>query len=334
LFGDRRKCDRFFCEEQHNFMNRSQAIFSAVDHFNSVHNQWVDDTNSEHPTLVYWQAFDEMLATIESELPGDCRRLATAIYDLAAERAKFDLADVLYPHDDFWRAREEVQRVASKARAPAQGKYRESIAELDRQKVPHEQIARIWGLVSADGTGKAWLVQQELDKPGSVITATYVHPDDVAEEKRASEAKLKYQNLAGQVTTMRSSDSAGEAPCPETSYELWLQKVSLPQAARMLKRDEESVAEEWRSFAKEVGATLPVDIPVASTPPPAPDQTEEPDQPDPASEVYDAFDEWSDEDLKSHAKKIGISVRGPFNRNKMIDKILEAEEQGVEVKAE
>lgn len=53
----------------------------------------------------------------------------------------------------------------------------ESVHELAVvQKVPHEQVARMWGLVWASGEGKAHLIQQELDNPGSVIAADYIPP--------------------------------------------------------------------------------------------------------------------------------------------------------------
>lgn len=341
---------------------RIRELLSAVDSFNSVHDAWSNDDNAKYPTLHYWRALEQMIDAFETgDLPGECRSLAGAVYNLGRERALFDLTGELDPGMKFWAAREQLRDEADKMRSPAGKRFLESIKELHRQNVPHEQIARMWGLVNPDGSGKSALVQQELEHPGSVITPDYVHPDDLEEVRKTAATRREFLQLAAQVGTHQKvvQDSEKEPPCHETSEELWLQGVSLPQAARMLQRPQADVAAEWANFKRakdskqaesvepdsnnptlpqttEAEVVLPVGTPVVEE-----ERLEEIEPIEPAEGVEaeaaaseessdsDQFSDMSDEELRQQAQDFGIKIGARTNRATLIKKILAAEQNGV-----
>lgn len=349
-------------------MDRSAQLFSAVDKFNSAHEQWADDANSKHPTLAYWRAFDEMLEAFQGgDMPANCRHLATAVYKLAQEKAAFDISGIEHPANSFWAARELLYEAAKSIKSPNERKHLETIQELDRQKVPHEQIARIWGLTRSDGTGLAYLVQEELNNPGSVIGADYVHPNDKKQEQEMHSAKSKYLELAAQTVqeeVIKAQDD--EKPCPETPRELWLINVSTQQAARMLKLDQSEVSRMWAEFEAEKQASIaaregrtqppapPIQVeqpaiiapvvaeaatePTGDTPSisssassidplddPYDDDEEDEDEIDSEDDIYSEFRDWTDDDVKEEAKRLKISFKGRYVRQKWLDGILAAD---------
>lgn len=325
-------------------MDRSVELFSAVERFNDVHEAWVADQNAKHPTLKYWAAFEQMMDVINTgDMPANCRALATAAYRAAEERAKFDSSGDEHPHDGFWAARQWLHDVSTQLRSPTERRHRETIQELDRQKVPHEQIARIWGLRRPDGTGKAYLIQEELNRPGSVIGSDYVHPDDAKENDDMLAARRRYLTLAATVQQEAQVEAVEESkPCPETPRELWLIGVSTQQAAKMLKLDQSAVAKLWEGFEQEklahlapvVTAEAPQGIPPVALMEDASEAvipTDEDllgDDIPPADEADDPrqeFVSWSDDEIKEEARRLKVALRGPFNRDKVIDRILEAD---------
>lgn len=318
---------------------RSAILFAAVEEFNTVHNAWVGDSNSDHPTIRYWDALDELLETFDAgDVPSDCRQLASAVYDLAREKQAHDATDSIDPAHSFWAAREALETLWERHRYGAKVKYRETVKELDRQGVPHEQIARIWGLKHRDGSGNATLVARELEFQGSVIGPDYVHPDDRDDDERAERNIEKYRaQHTGEAPAVASNRPSEDPPCPETSEELWLQKVSIPQAAKMLKRTQDDLAAEWKVFeqgridrknAKEA-AQKPAggapEEPEAEIPQKPilkrPSVVEEED----LLEKYAPFADWTDDDIKVHGRGLGLTLTGRFNRFRALDRIISAE---------
>jgi len=341
--------------------DRASELLSVVDFFNRTHDSWAVDDNAPHPTLAYWHSLDAMLSTFETgDLPANCRQLAMAVFRLGALKAEFDQSEELDPGVRFWEAREKLAEELAKSRQPARRSYLEPITELHRQKVPIEQIARMWGLTNPDGSGRSDLVQKELDCPGSVITPDYVHPDERELAVKTEKSRLEYLHAAAAAATVASQRKADEDEpvCPETSKELWSQDVPLPQAARMLKRSQEEVAAEWAEFKRtsppkpkldEDGNPIPEPewqagkepaseaavLAEISFPPGA--EAEQPDESQElvgeaeveAAEATD-FGSWSDDELKQQAKDYGIAIVGRFSRKKTIARLLEAEREGVE----
>lgn len=327
---------------------RSAILFAAVEEFNNVHNEWVNDTNSDHPTIRYWDALDELIDTFDAgEIPADCRQLASAVYDLSREKQSHEATDNVDPSHSFWACREALETLWERFRYGAKVKYRESVKELDRQGVPHEQIARIWGLKHRDGSGNATLVARELEFPGSVIGPDYVHPDDRDDDVRAEKNIEKYRaQQTGDTPAVDRRQPSEDPPCPETSEELWLQKVPIPQAAKMLKRHHDDVAAEWKVFEQ---GRIDRQKAKEAAQQPAERAPEEPEAEIPAKplkkrpsiveaeeeallEKYAPFSDWTDDDIKVHGRTLGLTFTGRFNRWKALDRIIEAE-AGAEAEA-
>lgn len=333
---------------------REQALMDAVEQFINAHNAWVEDVNSEHPTIAYWDAADELFEAFDSgSIPAASRRLAAAVYELAEEKRKHEASDNVDPSGEFWARREQLEDTWNALRFGHRAKYRETVKELDRQNVPHEQIARIWGLRHRDGSGNAALVARELEFPGSVIGPDYIHPDDVEADQRASAVIARHREAQPPAESAAATAPAGDV-CPETSEELWLQKVPIPQAAKMLRRPADEVAREWKEFeqgrierkqAREAAESAEVPSRTAAAAPPSPPvpetveeadageagEDDEPlankdDQPD--DDRYAEFSEWSDDDVRAHARRLGIAHRsGRWSRARVLDRILEAEDK-------
>lgn len=315
-----------------NNMTRLQELCDSVARFNAVHNEWASSPNDPNPTIKYWSAYDQMIATFDGgDIPSKARQLAESVYRLAQQYVKFVAMDVLHPPDDFFAARQDLENVLSNIGAAQERKRPESVIELNRQGVPHQQIAKIWGLVNPDGTGKSWLIQQELDKPGSIISPDYVHPDDKVLSDTAAAAKREYERLASAASVVTTAQKEAEdRPCPETPQELWAQNVSPAQAAKMLKMPEDDVRVLWAKWTAEknpqtTSTEAPIVPFIAAVPVAAEAIVESESNPD---DPYDAFADWTDEHVREHAKELGLETRGRFVRNSMLDKILAAEMNG------
>ena len=329
---------------------RAAELFRLVDAFNETHDSWVEDANQEYPTLAYWAAFDRMLEGFENgDLPGNCRDLAVAVYTLAKERATFDLSDDMNPHDGFWYARQKLLEAAAKLRNPDEKFHIEPISELYKQGVSPEQIGRMWGLLKSDGSGDSSKVQQEIARPGSIITENYVHPREKERAKEAEQARRQYHELSSQVQKQQAAQAETVSkPCPESSEELFLQKVSLEQASRMLKRDQSELAKEWAGFAAQQTqqAQQRVDTPLSqpvisgnvNEPLPAEAATDVDDlapQEYPESvDPYAQFEEWENKHIKIRLKELGLKAAKGASREAMLDQILEAEARGIPIDAQ
>lgn len=334
-------------------MSRSRELFDAVDRFTRTHNAWVDDQNSPFPTLSYWEGCDQLLSTFDTgDIPRDCRQLAAAVYELGTERLMFVQADNANPPDSFWAKREALESLMTRIRHGKIKPYRESVKDLKAQGVPDEQIARIWGLTHPDGSGNQHLVRRELEFPGSVIGPDYVHPDDKEPEDKVALARSRYATLREKSAPAVQADDDG--PCPESSEDLWMQGVAVSQAAQMLKRPEKDVAAEWAEYQRgrmgrqesakqaEQQPAKPQFTGVMAERRPKP-QFDDPILPSddavatpevPEDSPYAPFSEWSDDEIKGHAKRIGVDIRGKFKRERLIDRILAAEHANAEMEPE
>lgn len=238
---------------------RENEILQAVDRFLKEHNEWASSTDRETPDEDYWDAYDEMIRVVdEGDTPRSLRQLVAGVGTLDRERIKFDHsqedADDQMPHAEFWAAREDLAHVrTTQARDDiALLKPLETIQELREQKVTDSQIAKIYGLFMANGEPASHLIQREIDKPGSVIDAKWVDPRvrEIRAEREAKERESDEDAREGLSARRRRAEQE-EKPCPETPHELWEQKVSVAQSAKMLKMTETKVAELFKRFAKE-----------------------------------------------------------------------------------
>lgn len=288
-------------------MTRTEELYAAVDTFNKVHEDWSNRPGEELITADYSAAFEAMVAVFEhGAIPANCRKLASAVFEFAAEMETFDQSDQVKPLQSLWAAREKMARIATQGINRPEEFRLESVKTLHEQGVSSEQIARMYGLVDDAGNGKSWLIEKELATPGSVIGADYVHPEQL---KRSSQFDAEAQTVA-RIQETRAAEEPGDV-APETPEELFYQGVSIQQAARMLRMTEGDLQMIWDKLPRPRNDTE-YWVPTAT----------------PAAEPEQAADDLtlkSDEELRELAGKLGVETRGR-NRLRLIKAINEAVE--------
>jgi len=199
--------------------------------------------------LAYWDAIEEVFDAFErGDIPADCRALSVAVSNLSEQAEAFHTRDDesnFYPKDKFWDAVKAVREATAGAVAPRKLIPLEPMTKLREQKVEDWQIAKIYGLVDADGIPQTHLVQKEIDKPGSVIDENWRDPrlKDIEQEQELAEGDDEGLE--------RKTEAAKPKQCPESPRQLWEQKVSIQQAAKMLLMTEEEVAELFAQYDEE-----------------------------------------------------------------------------------
>lgn len=244
---------------------RSEQLKAVSEGFLQVHWKWADPSNNTPcPTETYWDAVDAVVdAFSNDDIPGDCRDLAAAAERLRVERDNFDnraFPEEMYPEDSFWAAVKDfetaLQNMDRKSRPlpPL-----ESIAQL--KQLPHitdTQIAKIWGLRDRFGNLSVQMVQRELDHPGSITqTPGAMDGQDWVDPRLARKDK-------GKSTSVRQADleEKGRAarkdtkPCPESPKDLWEQKLTASQAAKVLGMDASEVETLFKGFEAERDAAV------------------------------------------------------------------------------
>lgn len=181
------------------------------------------ESDDAYPPAEYWSVLDAALDVwLDGEIPGDLVHVSRAVDRLAEVYDAFNQSGAALPPRSFWTAREEVEfsrRQESPRLAPLP-----LPAELAKQGVTPRQIARIWKLLDERDVPRVDLVQQELDAPGSVITADYITQVD---RRRMAEAGF------GQPSLSRERPRV-EPPEQQLSLEdLIRQRLSLDQIVRL-----------------------------------------------------------------------------------------------------
>lgn len=227
---------------------RRSELFEAVARLTEAHQAWIS-SDAAYITDIFEATLDDVLGVFEVGLvPHDCRELARLAGVLAAEwdRWQAQVAGTgnvnVLPGNAFWAALEAVEDACREAR-PQAVRPLESVAELDRQKVTHAQIARIYGWTDARGNPDTRKVEEELAKPGTHVTADFVPPH---QRRREEEAARKESALRRLRESGRRKVEILTEPCPEPLEDLVAQGVSLEQIARMMKKTTTWVLTECR----------------------------------------------------------------------------------------
>lgn len=222
---------------------RETDLLSAVDLFLQQYALWVE---AEHQDLLTDEFQDSLLAMVDEfavgDMPGSCRDLDDVVRSLGRVWAEYEeqvSQQEPMPRSTFWEA---VERLAETRRGqkPWEAKPLESVAMLHAQGVTHRQIALMYsysptgqdrnrvGPFWRNGVPQDHLVEKELQNPGSVIPADFVHPADLA--ARQSEA-LRRQRRLQRIETLATTAPVNKPP--ESIEELLRQGVSVRQIAKM-----------------------------------------------------------------------------------------------------
>lgn len=229
---------------------RQEELERALDNWERIHLDWVESVNRPNPDATYWDGVVNLIDVFRNgDMPDSMRELADRVEDLYEELDDYDHReniDKVMPDDSYWAATQAVLDARKQRQVAARPKRIESIKELNDQKVPLWQIAKIYGFFDPlNGEPDTRPVQQEIDKPGSVITKDWIHPD---ERKRREEESSRRERLATLGPRTARKVRQAKPVSPESCRDLWEQKVSAAQAAKMLDRPEDDIAAEYADF--------------------------------------------------------------------------------------
>jgi hypothetical protein len=217
----------------------------------AVHVKWTADYQRQALDDTYKDALDALFESFEAgDIPADLRDLADTLPEFDKQYADFASREEEldgYPQQAFWSAFENFRRVLENPNEVATLPPLESVQLLNEQKVSHSQIAKMYGLIDAKGVPQAHLIQKELDDPGSVIGPDWVDP----RQKEFDEARAAAGRHAEKLQKAAEPTAAPDKPCPETPRELWEQKVSAEQSAKMLKQPLEPIKKQWAAWDDE-----------------------------------------------------------------------------------
>lgn len=184
-----------------------------------------------------------------------------------------------------------------------------SVKMLDRQGVPHEQIARMYGLVEPiTGRGIIGQVEQELFAPGSVIDESWVHPLEAARRER----RERIEEWIAEFPEAVDEKAAVKA------QKAIVVSAEAPEPAPIL-----SVEEAFLRGFDEVQAAEILDLPLAQVMGRY-SELQNVEQ----VEVAEIQEEElpSKDDMLREAKELGIVLRHNYTRTKLAAKIREAKQ--------
>lgn len=210
-------------------MGRNAELMRLLDAEAHQYAIWNDSEEAE-PSGEYWAAVDDLLDGFAAD-PGDgvLAWSASTVDKLRAAYAEFNESGMALPAAKYWRLRGEVQDACR--RTPPVLDPLPTISTLVSQKVPGYQICRIWRLFGPGGHEDVQLVQDELDRPGSVITPAHI---EYVNGMRLIEAGW----LAGDAGAKKKTAKAPErAAAPDDIETLIRQRVPVQQILK-IKREQ------------------------------------------------------------------------------------------------
>ena len=136
------------------------------------------------------------------------------------------------PGDGFWSTLAKLaDKYGDYGKPPKSSRAPETVDYLVKTVSNQGQIAAMLGLFTEDGRPDLARLQQEIEKPGSVINDDFLHPDDA---KRDTNLELEHIKYVALLMAM-DKETVSTDRCPETPEELYRTKVDLDQAIKMLK---------------------------------------------------------------------------------------------------
>lgn len=194
--------------------SRTREILVAVDNLIRIHNEWEEDrTAPDVPTVGLENAIETCVEIVcNGDIPARCREINTAVSKLAVEwhgyRSGTKIQPNGRPHESLWAAFRGMVQARLGAVEP-EPRSMESVKQLRGEKVPDQQIAKIYGVrrqggfnqpiwegpfFDASGRVDHAKIDKEATEPGSVIGADWIHPNErsrVEKERKEIESRLQ-----------------------------------------------------------------------------------------------------------------------------------------------
>lgn len=230
----------------------------------------------------------------------------------------------------------------------------QSIQQLRSENVPDFQICMEWGLVDSEGRIRLELLNREVDVPGSVINANWKHPRQIKIEQQRLEYREDYENLLESHFGKGNDPMAMPAP-PETAEQLYLEGVEAWQAAKILGKTEAEMLADYDTFAKTLAEPNRVkvtgrdgrEVPEYKPSHYMAEEAKIDSRYETSTELMDAeevkaktgwdrdlaaakYADWTVAKLKEHCRANEIAIRGNLSAEKLIERILDFDQQAVE----
>lgn len=248
-------------------VNREAVLCTAADNFITVWRAW---TAGPHQLLTaeFEETIEELLEVFrQGEIPATCREIADAIRALDGEWAYYQeniTTDNQMPRESLWAAVEGLWKAAAAVEDPPPPMRIEPLANLmkDGSTIKPAQIAIMYahkindkwvGPFCRDGRPQPSLVFQELETPGSVIPADWVHPQEQA--RRALERDIMNRRAMWDARRKARGLPAVERQAPESIEDLLRGGVTVRQIVKIKRCTEADVQAE----ADRLAIALPKD---------------------------------------------------------------------------
>lgn len=236
-------------------MSRKDAIYKAVQDFNSHHRDWSEDDMRPVVDSQYDMAVDEMLSVINAgDVPLACLGVVGAVQEFVLAWPDYfaEASDHTYERrrhrkteEHIWGLREGIERAASQKDKPAP--KHEDIETLSKQGVPTTQIARMWGI-------ECWQVEAYLRKSWK-LPPNHKRPGEIEAEQKA---KAELGDIQRQLRVAQIAAEHEESLAPESLDELLHSGVTAEQICRMRPHDQPDITiEQVMEKAADLGITLP-----------------------------------------------------------------------------
>lgn len=214
----------------------SVEMFACVDRTLQMHDDWVDGQEG-NPRKEYWDAVQYMCGVFgydeDGELtknatcvPANCRAMSDQVRKIAKVVGDLDRKAIPWAPAKYSGFIADLRIYRDRNYPDPNFARKESVQELSRAGVPAAQIAHKWGLVDKQGKPLLHLVQQETDRPGSVIGVTYPNPDHRRQEYAERFHNLFEKKALPQQRRYWASDEEAPVakkrePCRESWQELF-----------------------------------------------------------------------------------------------------------------
>lgn len=339
-------------------------ILDAVDRFLLEYDRWESTQDEEEADYLDGRVSDALdgLLALPSEAPKGFQGLMQSIEKLRHVSSALDDQGSIFSLVDggdrmeFFRSVDNLKTVRNRKYSVAHNP--ESVRTLMAMPgMGTQQVARMFGLVEADGRLRLDLVERENVNPGSVIGPDNLPKDDVEGWEKPlafPPCRITIRRAPRGKDLAKSAGAKQSAPCPETSYELFLLSLdkhaplTVRQAASMLQRPEADVLAEWEGFRKDqrlkdrLADLRELEARTGRPAPVAVGKIEEDDEDDgrPSVEPGDAddslaseYESWEEADLRELCRERGIAAAPNSKKATLIAKLLAADAAEVESEA-
>ena len=172
------------------------------------------------------------------------------------------------------------------------------------------QICEIYGFNDKKGRLMPHLIDKEIKTPGSVLKTPSAIDGRDWEDPRITVRRKTKPSAAATIAAKvreRGATTSTEKPCPESPRELWEQRVSVTQSAKMLLKSEDEVKKLFAGFDAELEEDVDTKV----------DESQSDESPIAAPSIVELWNKNTS--VKTTATTLGMSVEDVKEAFEMFD---------------